>query len=104
MWLVIIVNILLVSVLVYNFTNTIVENFTEEEEYELEISENNDSYNANKKKYNSIEKKIKNLNKNNQNNIKKITSNENAIKDIQRVKNGEDIDTSKACENDPKLC
>ena len=48
--------------------------------------------------------KIKNLNKNNQNNIKNITSNENAIKDIERINNGEDIDTSKACESDPKLC
>tara|TARA_Y100000591_G_C21814639_1_gene689920 strand:+ start:281 stop:595 length:315 start_codon:yes stop_codon:yes gene_type:complete len=104
MWLVIIVNILLVSVLVYNFTNTIVENFTPEEEYELEISKNNDKYKISRKKYNSIEKKIKNLNKNNQINVKNITSNENAIKDIQRVNNGEDIDTSKACESDPKLC
>ena len=104
MWLIIIVNILLVSVLVYNFTNTIVENFTQEEEYELEISENNDKYNVSKKKYNSIEKKIKNINKNNQSNVNKITSNENAIRDIQRVNSGENIDNSKACESNPKLC
>ena len=104
MWLVIIINILLVSLLVYNFTDTIVENFTQEEEYELEISENNDKYEVARKKYNSIQNKIKNLNKNNQNNIKNIISNENAIKDIQRVNRGETIDNSKACQSDPKLC
>ena len=86
---------------------TYVENFSDEqyEEYELSISSNNDVLNNNKSLLKTLKSKLKNISKSINKNIKQIKENTKANKDSEKALDGDDdVDNSKACEKFPEAC
>lgn len=85
----------------------VVENFSDEEyeEYELSISSNNDILNNNKSLLKILKNKLNNISNSIKKNTKQIKENTKANNDSEKALDGDDdIDNSKACNKFPEAC
>ena len=105
-------NILLISLIIYNFYNTI-EPYCNPElsqgdkcksEYEQTIYTNDENIDRITSKISSLKKKLKNIGNSILGNAKNTNKNANTLEKMKKLNTGEEIDNSEACEKHPEAC
>jgi len=110
--IIILSNILLLSLFIYNFYNTIEpycnpelsQNDKCKSQYEQTIYKNDENINRIMEKISTLKKKIMNIGSGILKNTKHTSKNSKTLDKMRKLDTGEEIDNSDACEKHPEAC